>query len=423
MRYSGMKRAVGAGIAAALLLATVPWQAAARPVAGLAETESQPPAAVLQAVGQPTTAAAPDTGQTLAATQTAAPAPRSLSLAEAQDLAVAHDPQIELARLDFVEAELAVAALDDAPAGPRIVPPWEWASPYPWSLMQEQYARAAKESQLRLAELHEQHAVLGVRQTVEQLYLEVLSAEEKLKAAEASLASADSQLAAARAGERAGTVSRLELAQAEQMQRSAALGVTAAERQLQSARMALNSRIGLDLDTPLTLTTRFAEAKLPETDLAADIAQAERRRLELVTAREQTALAQLYFDNARKSFGEGSTLPTYAQAERDLARAELREQQQRSSIVLQVRQSYLSLLTAYEQLEAEQAAVAIAEQSFEASLVRLRAGLISQTAAAEAQANLTRARAAAAEALYRYNLALASYRQATGADLPEPGLD
>lgn len=349
-----------------------------------------------------------------------APAPRSLSLAEAQELAVANDPQIALARLDAIEAELAVAELDDAPAGPRFVPPWEMLSPYPWSLMQEQYARAAKQSQLRLATLTEQQAAVAVQQAVEQAYLDVLSAEEKLKAAKAGLEAASSQLRAAEAGLRAGTVSRLDVAQAEHGAESAAVAFAAAERQLESARMALNSRLGLDLDTPLTLTTRFSAPAAPAADVRADVDQALRRRLEIVSAREQTALAELYMENARKSFGDGSSLPTYKQAERDLERARLRQSQQEAAIALQVRQSYLSLQSAYDQVMIEQAAVRLAEQAFDASVVRLQAGLISQHQAAEAQASLTRAHSSAAEALYRYNLALAQYRQATGADLPEP---
>lgn len=348
------------------------------------------------------------------------PAPRSLSLAEAQALALEHDPQVALARLDALEAELAVTELDEAPVGPRFVPPWEALSPYPWSLLQEQYARAVKQSQLRLASLQEQAAALAAKQGVEQAYLDVLSAEERLKAAEAGLAAADRHLDAARAGQRAGTVSQLDVAQAEQSRRAAAVGVAAADRQLQSARLALNSRIGLDLDTPLTLTTRFAAPAPPEFDLTADVERAVRRRLEVVSAREQTALAQLYMDNAKKSFGDGSTLPTYQQAERDLTRAELRQRQQEAAVVLQVRQAYLSLLTAYEQYEADHAAIAVAEQAAAASAVRLQAGLISQATAAEAQTSVTRAHTSAAESLYRYNLALASYLQATGADLPDP---
>lgn len=94
-------------------------------------------------------------------------------------------------------------------------------------------------------------------------------------------------------------------------------------------------------------------------------------------------------------------------------------QQKRDSISLAVKQAYLNVYSAAERVRATQTAVAEAEESFNIASVRYRAGVGINLDVLDAQLDLNQAKTNYVQALYDYNVGIATLENAMGVNVKE----
>lgn len=88
--------------------------------------------------------------------------------------------------------------------------------------------------------------------------------------------------------------------------------------------------------------------------------------------------------------------------------------QSRESVELEVRQDYLNILAAKEQIRATEAFVAEAEEAYKIAAVRYSSGVGTNLDVLDAELQLSTARTNYISALYNYNIGLATLENAMG---------
>lgn len=223
-----------------------------------------------------------------------------------------------------------------------------------------------------------------------------------------------------------------------------------AKAAVELARSNLARTLGLDIETPLVLTERFADPPPPHgLTLRGCIQRALKQRQEIRMTRigQRQALAgrrakrwQMVPTVAavaqfEANYGMGTIMPKTAffvgavlewefewgKRWRDadvmtakLNQARLLERKARSAIPLEVKKYFLDLRVARASLTVARAAVAAASESHRIQVKRYELKASSTTDVLDAQMELTRAKATYAAALYQYYIAEAALRRAMG---------
>src|SRR2546422_5133003 len=290
--------------------------------------------------------------------------------------------------------------------------------------------------------------------TIRQAYYQLLLAQAGLDSANHSVTQAAENLRVARARVASGVSPKFDevhadvaLATARQVQVRARNGVA-------QGMQALNGLLNLPLQTPLTPTNPFV-VTVVETPLDRLIARALETRPELaeVLARQAAAQAgiQLAESGARfnlglsgvVSYGNTGFIPTtdlssmwsvtlaatlnvsdggltkdrIDEAKQRLEQLKAAEFSQRQAIELDVRQSYLNLQSAREELTGADALQAEAAEALRIANVRFAAGVGTSLEVLSAQASSSQAEVAKAQALFTYNVARAALVRAVGAEV------
>jgi outer membrane protein TolC len=283
---------------------------------------------------------------------------------------------------------------------------------------------------------------------VAQTYHSVVLAGESLKVAQQAVASAEADLARAESVRNAGMSTdadvlsiRVHLAamKEREIERKAGLDVS---------RAAMNEALGLDLDTPHTLTTPLATAA--DSRSRADVekqAQAERpesrqaglaRQLaESQSAAARAALFPKVVANAafeadrgrfvnqaganwffgaslRWSLFNGGHRPQIEAASHALASARARERETVSGIRLEVRRAHAAFDSARQRVEVASAAVAHAEESLRITKNRYEAGLDTVTDLLRNETAALEARTRRLAAIYDQRMAAVALELAAG---------
>ncbi len=110
----------------------------------------------------------------------------------------------------------------------------------------------------------------------------------------------------------------------------------------------------------------------------------------------------------------GATTASIKKANAQVKRAEETLLQSRESVELEVRQDYLSILAAKEQIRAAEASVAQAEEAYKIASVRYSSGVGTNLDVIDAELALNTARTNYITALYDYNIGLATLEHAMG---------
>lgn len=279
-------------------------------------------------------------------------------------------------------------------------------------------------------------AEFNARKQVEEAYYGVLKAEDAVRIAEANLDRARRQLAMARAQYAAGVKSRLDVLTAEKEAGQAEAGVSDARRGRTAAAMALNRLLGLPLDTPLRLTTRFVDpaagigtgpagaaatgtgkSSAPAAGdgdgppLAESIERALSRRPDLLALQDAVELARLTLDQAKKFYTPN--VYAYRQAVLDLRGADLALAQKKVEVEMEVRRAHAVMRSAVDRIALLRQAVEQAREGFRVAGLMYGNGLSTYQDLANARLGLLQAETDLAEALYDYNLARSVFLVAT----------
>jgi TolC family type I secretion outer membrane protein len=113
----------------------------------------------------------------------------------------------------------------------------------------------------------------------------------------------------------------------------------------------------------------------------------------------------------------GATNAKVHAAKEALLAAEETEQKTKESVALQVKQAYLNIRSAAQRVEATKTSVDQAEESFKIARVRYQAGVGINLDVLDAQLNLNTARTNYIQALYDYNVGIATLEQVMGIDV------
>lgn len=310
---------------------------------------------------------------------------------------------------------------------------------------------ALAEANLKGAEAVLQRQIQQVLFEVRQAYFRVLLAQAGLEVAERGIQQASENLRVARARVAAGASPRFDEIQADVALASARQTQVRSRNAVALAVQGLNALLGLSLDTPLVLREGFVTDPVQTPlDRLITTAQASRPELNELQARQAAAQAaiQLAESGAKPTVGVTSTgsfgntgglFPTGASANwsitlaatlnlydggitRERVReAQLRleqlkavEAQTRQTIELDVRQAYLNLQAAREELAGADALVAQANEAMRIAIVRFQSGVSTNLEVITAQATSSQAEAGRAQALFNYSVARAALERAVG---------
>jgi len=315
---------------------------------------------------------------------------------------------------------------------------------------------ALAEANLKGAEATLERIKQGIVFSVRQAYFQVLLTQSGLEVAERSVTQAAENLRVARARVAAGVSPKFDEVQAEVALASARQSQVRARNGIVQAMQGLAALLNLPLNTPLALTDAFAmrPVREPADTLAARAVQARpeiaelaarqaaaqagirlaeggaRPNLALQGAGSYTNTAGLFAGQAATAswsvtlaatmslYDGGITRERIREAQLRLGQLQAMEAQQKQGIELEVRQAYLNLQSAAEELSGADALIIQAQEALRIANVRFQSGVGTNLEVLNAQTAASQAEAAKAQALFNFNLARAALERAVGADLP-----
>lgn len=331
----------------------------------------------------------------------------SVSLTKAVDLAIGNSSAVQLADLAIQRAEIVFDERQDAADNlPRT-----YVQSLETKKFKDLYPRQA-ESALEIAREGKVEARRQTAFAVRAAYFQVLMAREMVKVNERALERAGKQLALARAGLKAGTVSPNEVMGAEVRQVSAESALATSKKNLQVASMNLNKIMGFPLMTSIELASEVSFEPLKEVDVEAGVAEALTKRFEIFKARQELDIKELeleYTDEYRESTHQDYRLAEIAARE---AAAKLAEET--AKIEVEVRTAYLDMLDAESKVDVSRRSAELAGKNLELAEARYRAGAGTSYDVLNAQVTLAEAEVQAVKALYDYELAKARFELSLG---------
>ncbi len=209
---------------------------------------------------------------------------------------------------------------------------------------------------------------------VYQKYTEVLSAQEKLKAAEIALEYAQYQHLAAQIGFSAGTVSWQNVKSAQVNYNNQESNLAQSHSNLEQSYVQLNELIGLNGKQRPVLTDDLTWSPLEVSDLDLEITRRLSGNPTLWKAQKSVELAELSLQLYTVS-GE-VTGNNYRSRDLDISKAELSAAQTKAQLQQSLRNTYASICSLQEQYNTQQQALKLAEEQYQGLLLKYEMGLI-----------------------------------------------
>ncbi len=286
---------------------------------------------------------------------------------------------------------------------------------------------------------------------VTQAYQGVARADEFIRVAEEALKNAQERLRIIRAQVDAGVAAQFDLLRAETAVAQAEQAVLNARNQRELAVATLNNLLGRDLNTSAQVVKPTELPPMQEAELDALTQQAYQNRPEILAAERGVELARVNIQNARRGilpsivvtgqadfnlststfnprresytgivvlsvpiWDSGITRAREAQARDDLEIAQIRLQQAKEGVALEVRQAYLNLQDAQKRLVVAQKGLEQATEALRLARVRFEAGVSPQLEISDAELAFTQAQTNLVNAQFDYLDAYAALQRAIG---------
>jgi len=337
----------------------------------------------------------------------AVPGVKELTLEQAVEVALEGNPSLELAELSLKAAQSRVAYTRDVARGiEKQVDAGIPVTTLDLARVKDVYPRQA-ELGVVVARRALEAAREGIRLQVEKAYYEALKAEDGVRIARTAVDKAEEQLRTARAGFSAGTLARNEVLGAEVQLADARARLITAERLSKTAYMNLNKTLGLNLETPLRLTSRFEYRPVGDLDLEKKVSEALENRLEAVRARAELEGKELDFQVVGRYYTP--SVYTYQQAEVAWKQAGVALRQAEQQVEFEVRAAFLSIKDAEQRIAVLEKSVEQAREAMRLAQLRYEAGVATGLEVNNARLALTQAEAGALQAIYDYNLAVSGF--------------
>lgn len=290
-------------------------------------------------------------------------------------------------------------------------------------------------------ELQRQLIALAVKEA----YTNLLFAQRLVRVQQQALERAELNLRSARGFYEVGTRPKSDVARAEVDVANARVDLIRARNAERLARVALNTAMGIDIDTPTQVQDNlvFEPVRLDRTEIRAEALRERpeyrqaRLRVEAAVAQERRAFRDFFPDitgsgtygAVRPELAEvwsltlsltwplydgGGRLARYREARANLEAARARVRALELDIAREVEQAQISVEEAQERLLAAQTAVASAQENFRLAQGRFDAGVGTILELTDAQLALTQAQNLEAQALADYRIALYRLDRARG---------
>lgn len=325
------------------------------------------------------------------------------------------------------------------------------------------YTGGRLEAQIALAEANVKGAEATLERikqqivfTTRQAYFQLLLAQSGLEVAERGVAQAAETLRVARVRVAAGASPRFDEVQAQVALATSRQTQVRSRNSIAQAAQILNGLLNLPLNTPLVLRDAFVVRPVGE-GVDPLVARAFQSRPEFAELQARRAAAQAGIRLAESGgkpnvtaqatgsysntggllagataaagwsillaatmnlFDGGITRERIKEAQLRLEQLQATEAQQRQAVELEVRQAFLNLQSAAEELAGADALVAQAQEALRIANVRFQSGVGTNLEVLNAQVSASQAEASRVQALFNYNLARATLERAVGADLP-----
>ncbi|MDW8052518.1 MAG: TolC family protein [Armatimonadota bacterium] len=305
---------------------------------------------------------------------------------------------------------------------------------------------------LSISELEHERTRNDTILQVIQAYQRVARADEFVRVAEEALRNAQERLRIVRAQVEAGVAAQFDLLRAETAVAQAEQAVLNAHNQRELAAAALNNLLGRPLDTPVRIASAPTLPPMPDASLEQLTQQALANRPEVLAAARSVELARLNIRTAQRGalpnlvltgqadfnlttspfnprrevyagalvlsvpiWDSGITRAREAQAREELEIAQLRLEQAKESVALEVRQAYLTLQDAQKRLAVAQKGLEQAREALRLARVRFEAGVSPQLEISDAELAFTQAQTNFVNAQFDYLDAYAALQRAIGA--------
>lgn len=307
---------------------------------------------------------------------------------------------------------------------------------------------------LTVADLEINEAKQQLRQTVITYYYNVQQYRNEVKVNQETVANYAAHLALVESQYRTGTVAKVEVLSSQVELANAQDSLSVAQNNYELAVAKLNNVIGLPLESQLILTQELKYEKYPSAlEECIQYALANRPELGAYQAKVGSAkadvkiaksgylptvdfsLAQNWSDKnfpgadnsdwqatlttSLNLFDSGINKSKVKQSEYSLTTVQEQARQQRDTILLEVREAYLSLREAEKRIDTKKVAVAQGEESLMIAEARYRLGAGTNLAVFDAVVALNTARLNNNKALYDYNTSKAQLEKAMGIAIVE----
>ncbi|MBU7008206.1 TolC family protein [Phosphitispora fastidiosa] len=339
------------------------------------------------------------------------PEVKTISLEEATELAMQNNPDMEIESLAVEKAQI---EHDGAKATAKTHEKKEKRDREHYYLTYEVgllrwFNPKAKEVALVLAEKRQDVNEKKLKLDVEKAYYDVLKAEKGLEIERAGLKYFQDQLKIAQTAFKVGTKAKLDVTTAEAAVAGYQAAVTRAENTYRTSVLDLNRIIGLDLDTPLKLTSKFAVEKAGDSiNLQETITQALEDNMGILSARKTLELNQVKSDVTKKFYNQGVTV--YETAEIDKKSAEASVRKEEVDTTASVRKSYLTLFSLEKMIDWQTKEVEKARENARVFMLKYEAGLATALDARNAAIDLETAEQNLTNTIYDYNLTKSQFK-------------
>lgn len=321
---------------------------------------------------------------------------KELSLQQAVDLALKNNPDMELAKVDVDSAQVAYdgAKYTADEMDLETVQTYE-AGQLKW------VAPAGAKMKLTLAKEQQKLKEKKLKLDVENAYYSVLKTAQILEVKKATLKYAQDQLKIAQDSLKVGTMSKGDVIGVEALVAASQAGVTKAQNDYDMAVMEFNKLVGLELDTPVKLTTSFDFVKATDIKVTDAVYEALANNIEIVTVKEDQAVKKVEFEVAQKFYGGGVT--SFEAAKLAQKAADIKVKKQELDTTLEVKKSYLSLLSLEQQINWSKKEVEKQQENQRIFVLKYKSGLATGQDVQKATIDLEDARQKLAESIYTYN--------------------
>jgi outer membrane protein TolC len=307
----------------------------------------------------------------------------------------------------------------------------------------------ASRAGLELARAEQTDAQEQVLGDVARAYLAALESEAGVKAATANVELAEALVALASNQKEAGAGTGIEVTRARVQLANERQRLLVAQNERARAQLQLLRVIGLDLETELELTDEMAYVAAQPLTFQQALALALESRPDWMAQQKRLEAARLNYSSVKmellpsvgifgdygasglgindslptRTYGFTVKIPVYDGGGRDARRAqsssqlrqeEIRRDDLRAQIELEVRLALDNLRSAEDQVHAAEEGLALAENELAQARRRYQAGVAYGLEVTDAQTRLERARDNRISALYNYNLARIQQALATG---------